>query len=1558
MIRKAILTALFSVSLFFQLLSQNCTTLGQTPGSSFPVCGSSTFDQVNVPICGSTTIPTPCAGPGIIYQNKNPFWYKFTCFSTGTLGFVITPTNLADDYDWQLFDITNRDPDDVFIDTSLFVACNWSGSNGITGTSAAGTSLIECGGFGVPLFSSMPTLIQGNTYILLVSHFTNSQIGYSLSFGGGTTVITDPATPKLQSATVTCDGKKIAVKLSKKMKCNSLATNGSDFTILGTTASITNAVGINCSTTFELDSLELTLSSPLTGGNYTISVKNGTDLNTLLDNCDIGVAVGDSVKFTFVATPPPSIDSITKPGCAPDEIQIVFDSQIMCNSLATDGSDFIISGPTVVSISGISSTCTSSTSIVKLKLTSPIFNQGLYTVKIKSGTDGNTVKKSCGVEAIIGDSAKFTAADSVSADFKFTINKSCAADTVKFIHLGNNAVNSWSWTFDNATTSILQNPTKILSFTNHTVKLIVSNGICKDTSIISLNLTAPPPITSILSQTNATCGLNNGTASVALSGGTGAISYLWTPGNYTTSSINNLVPGKYYFSAKDSLGCTKKDSIDVIGQPKLIISGKIITNVSCFGLKNGKVIPVVTGGLPPYTYTWTKGASIFSGTPLQNADTGKYFLTVTDSKGCTDTTSVIINQPQKLANNLIINATTCGKTNGSATVTISGGTSPYIYSWLPIGGSSSAASNLPEGNYSVKVTDSKGCLDSTNIIIASSNPLTSTIVTSKVTCIEDKNGTATVNPNGTPPYLFSWSPVGGNNAIATGLGIGNYSVVTTDNKGCKDTAVAVISGPLPLSQTIAAIGTSCGFNNGLATITQSGGTAPYNYNWTPFGGIAANATNLSAGTYTVFIADANGCKDTAILNIGNSTSITSSIATTDVSCAGGNNGTAVANHNGTAPFSYTWFPTGGTNKNASSLIAGNYSVIIKDNKGCIDTGFTIIKQPLTLQHSVSFVGTSCNKPNGSGTVVLSGGIGQYNYNWIPIGGNNALANNLPAGNYVIATSDKNGCKDTARISIAPSNPLTATATTSNVSCNGGNNGSATVQPIGSPPYSYLWNPIGITSQSATGLTNGIYVVYISDSKGCLDTLSIPILVENPLNVKITKQVDVVCNGGSNGSAIVSVTGVKPFTYLWSPNGGNDTIANNLSSGKYVVTVKDGKGCILKDSVLIKEPNAISNIIIYTKTTCNLNNAMASVKSTGGAGQYLYEWIPGNLTTSIVNNLAPGQYNLTVTDTVGCKKNEIITITAIPPPIINQIIKTDVLCKGESTGSANPIVINGTVPYSYQWKGINFLASGQFLNNVPIGNFILTITDSNNCKTSDTVSINEPAMLNVATFPNNTSCGLNNGLIAALGIGGTFPYKFNWSTGFTGDTVFNLSPGNYNVKIEDANGCSANSSIVKVNSSNKLSITLGNERNICPGVEITLTPGNFTKYKWQDGSDIPIYKAKLPGLYSVNVTDNKGCTAIAEVKINNQCDDIVFPTAFSPNDDKKNDEFGPLGTLLAINDYNLRIFSRWGQLIFSSNDPFKKWNGKNDALGTYVWIASYMFNGKPKTVQKGTILLIK
>jgi gliding motility-associated-like protein len=317
-----LLIVLSAVCLVNQLTAQTCTRLGQNPSTALPVCGSMEYSQATVPLCGGTTVPGPCNET--ILSDLNPFWYKFTCYKAGWLGFEITPRNLTDDYDWQLFDVTGHDVNDVYTDQSLFVACNWSAYGGVTGASNQGSSLISCSGAN-PIWSSMPTLIEGHEYLLLVSHFTNSQSGYSLAFKGGTAEISDAIPAAVVATDGFCTPNSMYVKLDKPIKCSSIATDGSDFSIAGGgSVQVSGAGSPACATSFVTDSIIVELSGDLPQGSYLVNIKDGSDGNTLLNICDEPMAPatsnfrvyeGVSAEFTYqVAT-----------GCSQDTVSFFHD---------------------------------------------------------------------------------------------------------------------------------------------------------------------------------------------------------------------------------------------------------------------------------------------------------------------------------------------------------------------------------------------------------------------------------------------------------------------------------------------------------------------------------------------------------------------------------------------------------------------------------------------------------------------------------------------------------------------------------------------------------------------------------------------------------------------------------------------------------------------------------------------------------------------------------------------------------------------------------------------------------------------------------------------------------------------------------------------------------------------------------------------------------------------------------------------------------------------------------------------------------------------------------
>lgn len=549
--------------------SQSFPVTGQLASTAFPVCGSDTFNQTIVPTGHTYTLQVPgCSGDGAIYEDLNPFWYIFTCYSAGSLGFLITPNDPNDDYDWMLYDITNHQPSEVYTNVSLIVAGNWAGTYGITGARPGGSAKIQCASDpkdNHTTFSAMPNLKQGHKYLLLVSHFTESQSGYSLSFKGGSAVITDTTKSHLKSVNMHCDRQTLVVALNKHMRCASVAADGSDFIIPSDSLAIAHATGYGCNGSFDMDSVLITLNAPLAPGNYTVVSKIGTDDNTLLDDCGSQLPVGESLSFEVLPPHVTPFDSLAPLHCAPTTLQLVFPDLIQCSSISPDGSDFSVTGPTPVSIVSARGNCNDvgMASVINIKLSSPIVAGGNYQVTLKAGIDGNTIINECGVETSGGATIPFEIKDTVSASFNYGLNLGCNYDTLHLSYLPANDVNQWQWIVDTVETSSLLNPDFIETvFGLKTVQHIVSNGFCSDTvtEIVNLdNVTkasfdAPHEVCpkDLLSISNTSIGHLD--------------SWFWSFGDGETSTDQNppshLFPntaaGKTYtvmLVVKDNLGC-------------------------------------------------------------------------------------------------------------------------------------------------------------------------------------------------------------------------------------------------------------------------------------------------------------------------------------------------------------------------------------------------------------------------------------------------------------------------------------------------------------------------------------------------------------------------------------------------------------------------------------------------------------------------------------------------------------------------------------------------------------------------------------------------------------------------------------------------------------------------------------------------------------------------------------------------------------------------------------------------------------------------------------------
>jgi len=597
MSKKIIFTLLLLISIEMAW-PQGCplSSLGQNPSTAFPVCGTDTFIQKTVSVCTNKRVLTFC-NDGVLYSDANPYWYKFTCFQTGTLGFLVTPNVLTDDYDWILYDITNRNPQDVYDSTNYIVSYNWSGNTslesargytGITGTSPAGTSTFICSSNpreigGIPPYSdastidAMPQILKGHNYLLMISHFSGTnQSGYSLVFKGGTAVITDPSPPAVQGASAICDGVHLSIFLSKKMKCSSLAADGSDFTLVPPVASIQNIYGNNCAAGFDMDTIYITLNKALSPGNYTIKAKMGTDGNTLLDNCNNSIAVGDSAAITVYTLIPTPMDSISFNPCNPTQLFLYFNNPIFCNSIAADGSDFLVTGPTSVSVTrAMGVTCTSNpvlnatfTNTVEVDMTAGIFTGGTYQLQLVKGTDGNTLVDQCGLQVPVNSILKMAVNQSASAKINYTIHLGCITDTIDFSSTNLYGIKTWKWVFDSTKISLSEDTVlKYSKFGTKTARLWVSNGFCSDSSYITYTLPTPDLKAGIVSNTDLLCPNDTVVFKDASIGS--AVAWNWDFSNGQTSNDQDPPAQRYpdftitkqylvTLAVKDSNGCTDK----------------------------------------------------------------------------------------------------------------------------------------------------------------------------------------------------------------------------------------------------------------------------------------------------------------------------------------------------------------------------------------------------------------------------------------------------------------------------------------------------------------------------------------------------------------------------------------------------------------------------------------------------------------------------------------------------------------------------------------------------------------------------------------------------------------------------------------------------------------------------------------------------------------------------------------------------------------------------------------------------------------------------------------
>lgn len=358
--------------------------------------------------------------------------------------------------------------------------------------------------------------------------------------------------------------------------------------------------------------------------------------------------------------------------------------------------------------------------------------------------------------------------------------------------------------------------------------------------------------------------------------------------------------------------------------------------------------------------------------------------------------------------------------------------------------------------------------------------------------------------------------------------------------------------------------------------------------------------------------------------------------------------------------------------------------------------------------------------------------------------------------------------------------------------------------------------------------------------------------------------------------------------------------------------------------------------------------------------------PGSGANNSSNETSPthqfnsgGTYTVTLTVSFNTGANVVVSHPLTVLDLTTQI-NQPLLCNGDANGSIS-LSVNPAGSYNVVWN-TSPPQTTPTISALGAGTYVATVSGTGVCTSNISTSLSAPAAMLLNISNRNAYCHNPNGFIKATISGGTAPYTYQWSNGSSESTITGLPAGNYDVKVTDIKGCNMQSPIIIINDINQaISVNIGRDTTICPGESLFLSPGNFTSYFWQNGTTSAHFTVSQTGYYSVSVKDSLGCSGTGSINVMVDCPNVYFPNTFTPNNDWLNDGFGPWGGLSLLSKYRMNVYGRWGELIFTTDDPYKKWDGsyKSSLLptGTYTWYASFRLRGTVN-FRKGTVTILR
>lgn len=1142
--------------------------------------------------------------------------------------------------------------------------------------------------------------------------------------------------------------------------------------------------------------------TPPGGSVITYNLYNGT---TLVASNTTGVFTGLSPNITYT---------------------VIATVNIACSGTQATTS-FVVPGPTI-GITSVNTTCGANTGSITATGSG---TSGPYTYSI-DGTNffpsGNFTNLAAGIYTVTvkdvngcANTASITLTNTNGPQLSYTnTNATCGSNTGTVTASATGGTSPYQYSINNGATYQTNNFFTGLIAGTYTLTVKDANN-CVNSLLV--NITTSPAVFVTAIPASATCGLNNGSITAFGSGGTPPLQYSINGNIYQPSNIfNALTPGTYTVYVKDANGCFATTVVTVSNFPAPTVTATT-TGALCNNA-NGRITATGIGGLAPLQYS-IDGISFQPGNIFTGLAAGTYTITVKDASGCTGTTTVSVAStggPAVTANSTV---SACSSNTGSITISASGGTPSYQYS---INGTTyqagSTFTSLAAGNYVAYVRDAAGCIGTFPVVVANTAGPSISAIPTPTSC-NANDGIITITAGGgTPGYQYS---IDGVNYIAGnvfgGLASGNYTAYVKDANGCIKSAAVFVANAAGLIFTVSTIVSSCGTNNGVITVTATGGATPLQYSIDGVTYQAGNVFNgLAPGNYTVYVKDNNGCTVTRAATVGTVAGPSLTVTVQQQATCGAANAVIRATGTGGVP-PLTYNIDGGAYQTPGIFInvaPGVHTIQVKDATGCLSApqSVTITSSGSgTLITDITYTLNGFLACTGEGRIknikgVPSGGGNHYEFSLD--GGAFTTANQfrpVSIGTHTLTAKNDDGCMLTKLVVIGTGVPATATASSTSTLCNAAT-GTITITGVGAnTPYhasidgSATWNtffPPGANTFTFTGLTAGTHSITMADDAdfttgppdipgACLTTIFVVVPSTGGPTIS-TIQTNPTCN--ANNGSITATGGGSPGPYTYNIDGGpyfSSGVFNNLAPGIHAVTVKDATDCIT--GVNVNLPNAAVPAITASVQAASCNTSSGSITANASGGTAPLEYSINGTTfqsSNVFSNLAAGSYTLYVKDAVQCYATLPVTISNISLPLVSAF--TIPATCNSSDGSVVASGTGGTTPYTFSINGTVYQSSGTF-SNLAAGFYTVYIKDDRGCITTTGVPVSNiggPSVTAAASTPANCNNATGSITVTASGGVGVLAYSLD-GINFQASNIFsNLLPATYVVTVKDINGCVA------------------------------------------------------------------------------------------------------------------------------------------------------------------------